>query len=91
MKRYIKFYDNSGNEMLAMDSVMYFDNRFNNEKALNIAFEKIQKQAEAYMRNPEKYVKPRQCYAAVMSVAAKYNGAQDQIIINPRTLSNPIF
>ena len=83
-KRYVKFYDQHGIELLGSDNTWYFDQRWSNQTALGEAYKHIQKQAKAYQRDPERYVMPRQCYAAVLSDSPFMSGV-------PATLENPLF
>jgi len=85
MKYTIEFADNNGIEMLGSDSIMPFDNRLSHRNALGLAYDRIRKQAEYYLSNPEKAVKPRQCYARVTM------GIKGQAVTEWASLENPIF
>lgn len=83
-KRYIQYYDNHCMQLLGSDSVWVFDQRWSNTTALAKAYEKVQNQARAYLSDTSKYVKPRQCYAAVLCNESLVAGV-------PATLENPLY
>jgi hypothetical protein len=82
--KYIEYADNHGIEMLGSDSIRPYDNRLSNRNALKEAFEAIQKQANAHLRD-KKCLKPRQCYARITQ------GIGGQALTEWHSLENPIF
>jgi len=82
--KYIEYADNHGIEMIGSDSIRPFDNRMSNQNALGEAYRAIQKQANAWLKDP-KYVKPYQCYARITQ------GIKGQALTQWHSLENPIF
>lgn len=80
-RRYIQLFDKNGIELLGTDQHFNFDNRLTNKNALNLCYEAVQKQGEAYLRDPKKYVKPKAYYAAIVEKCGTLR--------DPRILNNP--
>ena len=84
MARHIKFYDSIGMELLGSDGSWFFDQRWSNSRARKEAYLQTQKQACSHEKNPDMYIKPRQCYVAILD-DAELSGGQ------LATLENPLY